>query len=229
MTNFDISNLILYKPNFLSNEQCDLLIKYYEDNKERKGEEHCPHAETGIETYSTFDVIDIEYGTKENELVSSSIEKMINMWHDYTDEFKMFHVAKRNSMLFSHKLRLMKYETGAKIHPHIDHDPHVYGSCTFNLNEDYEGGDFAFFRGKKKIKLKKGDALIFPADYYWVHEVEPITKGVRYSTNCFLQDIPTSIKEQTQNLRSMLVNNYQFNPKDGKKYDIRSQKTKILY
>ena len=32
----------------------------------------------------------------------------------------------------------MKYEIGNKIHPHVDHDPHVYGSCTFNLNEEYK-------------------------------------------------------------------------------------------
>ena len=75
------------------------------------------------------------------------------MWQDYTDKFKMFHVRKRGSMLYSHKLRLMKYETGAKIHPHSDHDPYIYGSCTFNLNEEYEGGEFVFFRGNKKIEL----------------------------------------------------------------------------
>ena len=145
--------------------------------------EHCYHAVTGLDTDSTFDMIDILYGTKEHELVSSSLEKMINLYHNHTDQFKMFHITRKQRMLYSHKLRLMKYETGAKIHPHTDHAPYIYGSCTFNLNEEYEGGEFAFFRGKKKIKLKRGDALIFPADHYWVHEVKPITKGVRYSTN----------------------------------------------
>jgi len=220
-SNFDITNLILHKPRFLSNEKCNFLIEHFENNKQRVEKEHCPHAETGIETYSSYDVIDILYGTEEHKLVSSSIEEMINMWQDYTDQFQMFHKWKRNSMLFSHKLRLMKYETGAKIHPHTDHDPHVYGSCTFNLNDEYEGGDFVFFRGKKKIKLNKGDALIFPSDYFWVHEVKPITKGVRYSTNCFLQNIPTSIREQTVNFQKKILNEYKFNPTDGIKYNIK--------
>ena len=220
-TYFDITNLILHKPRFLSEEQCDSLIKYYEDNEERKTREHCPHAESGIDTYSTFDVIDILYGTEESNLVSSCIEEMINLWQDYTDEFKMFHKWKRRSMLYSHKLRLMKYEKGAKIHPHVDHAPHVYGSCTFNLNENYEGGDFVFFRGKKKIKLKKGDALIFPANYFWVHEVEPITKGVRYSTNCFLQDLPSTVIQEVENTRDTLINNYTFNEKDGNQFKIK--------
>ena len=220
-TSFDITKLILHKPNFLSKEQCDLLINYYENNKKQKVREHCPHAVTGIETESTFDVIDIPYGTEENKLVSSSIEKMINMWQDYTDKFKMFHVRKRGSMLYSHKLRLMKYETGAKIHPHSDHDPYIYGSCTFNLNEEYEGGEFVFFRGNKKIQLKRGDALIFPADHFWVHEVKPIKKGVRYSTNCFLQNMPTSLIEHLRRLENVLRNSYKFNSKDGIRYNIK--------
>jgi|TARA_Y100000114_G_C11657698_1_gene277436 hypothetical protein len=220
-TSFDITKLILHKPNFLSKEECDLLINYYENNKKQKIREHCPHAVTGIETESTFDVIDIPYGTEENKLISSSIEKMINMWQDYTDKFKMFHVHKRSSMLYSHKLRLMKYETGAKIHPHSDHDPYIYGSCTFNLNEEYEGGEFVFFRGNKKMQLKRGDALIFPADHFWVHEVKPIKKGVRYSTNCFLQNMPTSLREHLTRLENVLRNSYKFNPKDGIRYNIK--------
>ena len=222
--NFDISNLILHKHNFLSEKECDTLIEYYEKNKKRSSREHCHHAVTGVDTESTFDVIDILYGTEEHKLVSSSLEKMINLYHNHTDQFKMFHIMRRNDMLYSHRLRLMKYETGAKIHPHTDHIPHVYGSCTFNLNEEYEGGEFALFRGKKKIKLKRGDALIFPADNYWVHEVKPITKGVRYSTNCFLQSLPQSILEHLSSLEAALYNNYKFNPKDGVKYNIKEPK-----
>ena len=84
----------------------------------------------------------------------------------------------------------MKYETGQWIHPHTDHDPHVYGSCTINLNNDYEGGVFAFWGGKHKVELKRGDCMIWPADFLWVHEVEEITRGTRYSVNCFLRNKP---------------------------------------
>ena len=89
-------------------------------------------------------------------------------------------------MLYSHKLRLMKYEKGAKIHPHVDHAPHVYGSCTFNLNENYEGGEFRFFNGQIKEIFTTGDAMMFPAEPIWIHGTEPITKGTRYAINCFL-------------------------------------------
>tara|TARA_R110000851_G_scaffold151527_2_gene292755 strand:+ start:74 stop:433 length:360 start_codon:yes stop_codon:yes gene_type:complete len=117
----------------------------------------------------------------------------------------------------------MKYQIGNKIHPHVDHDPHVYGSCTFNLNEDYEGGEFGFFRDKKNIDLKQGDVLIFPADYHWVHEVKPITKGTRYSVNCFLLDVPESVREELQLKKDELMEKYKFNPDDGIRYNINTE------
>ena len=218
---FDITKLILHKPKFLSKKECKSLIEYYEDNKKRKEKEHCAHAKTGIDTTSTMDVIDIKYGSEAEKFVAGKTEKMINLYHKHTDKFKMFHVLRKNTLLYSHMLRLMKYETGAWIHPHTDHAPYIYGSCSFNLNEEYEGGEFAFFRGKKKIKLKRGDALIWPADFFWVHEVNPITKGVRYSTNSFLLSIPNSIRESIINFTDLLVRNYKFNSKDGRKYIIK--------
>ena len=86
--------------------------------------------------------------------------------------------------------RIIKYKKGQWIHPHTDHDPNVYGSCTINLNEDYDGGIFSFWGGKHKVELKRGDCMIWPADFLWVHEVEEITRGTRYSVNCFLRNKP---------------------------------------
>tara|TARA_Y100000004_G_scaffold26128_1_gene26437 strand:- start:1484 stop:2170 length:687 start_codon:yes stop_codon:yes gene_type:complete len=219
----DITDLILHKKNFLSKKECSNLINYFEQNKSQKAREFCPEASTNIDTWSTFDVINVPCGSKEYKIIASAIEKMINLFHSYTDKFKMFHSARKYNLLYSHQIRLMKYETGAKIHPHSDHDAHIYGSCTFNLNEGYEGGDFAFFRGKKIIKLKQGDALIFPADHYWVHEVKPIKKGVRYSVNCFLQNIPESVKEKLVLKENELMKEYIFNPSDGIKYNINKE------
>jgi predicted 2-oxoglutarate/Fe(II)-dependent dioxygenase YbiX len=219
--NFQIEKLILHKKKFLSKKECDSIIQYYEDNKEKKNKEHCIHAVTGVDTTSTMDVVDIEYGTEIEKLVSGKTEDMINLYHDYTEKFKMFHIYRKNSLLFSHKLRLMKYEKGAWIHPHVDHSIYIYGSCSFNLNNEYEGGDFQFFNGKKKIKLGKGDALIWPADYFWVHQVTPITEGVRYSTNSFLQSVPDSIKNNINNFAELLLKNYKFNPADGRMYNIK--------
>ncbi len=217
---FDISKLILHKKNFLSQNECETLINYYETHKNKSEKEHCLEASTNQDTWSTFNKVNIPCGSQVYNIVASAIENIINTYHSYTDKFKMFHSYRKNSLLYSHQIRLMKYEVGNKIHPHVDHSPHVYGSCTFNLNNNYSGGEFCFFRGKKKINLKQGDVLIFPADYHWVHEVRPVTKGIRYSVNCFLLDVPESVRQELEIKRNELMEKYIFNPEDGVRYNI---------
>ena len=96
-------------------------------------------------------------------------------------------------------IRILKYDVGQSIEDHSDvggtiEDTSIYrgifsgirASCTLNLNEDYEGGEFRFFDGQIKESFKTGDAMLFPAEPIWIHGTEPITKGIRYSINCFL-------------------------------------------
>jgi predicted 2-oxoglutarate/Fe(II)-dependent dioxygenase YbiX len=54
-------------------------------------------------------------------------------------------------------------------------------SCSFVLNDDYEGGEFAFFDRELKYKLKKGSCIMFPSNFMYPHEIMPVTSGTRYS------------------------------------------------
>ena len=54
-------------------------------------------------------------------------------------------------------------------------------TCSLLLNNNYEGGEFAFFDRKLIYKLKKGSALLFPSNFIYEHEILPITKGTRYT------------------------------------------------
>lgn len=54
-------------------------------------------------------------------------------------------------------------------------------SCSFALNDDFEGGEFAFFDQELKYKLSKGSALMFPSNFMYPHEIMKVTKGTRYS------------------------------------------------
>ena len=198
MTAPTLLDLIYIKRNFLSRDQCNVIINEFETSACGGEREHCYQAFTNIDTYSTFKTKASQIGTDSFSLIHSTIEHMINEYHDYLDTFNAFHVMRRGSMLHPHKYRIMKYEKGAWIHPHVDHDTGIYGSCTLNLNEEYEGGDFAFWGGKHKIKLGVGDVMIWPADYFWVHEVEEITKGTRYSANTFLCRHPFEMPEEVK-------------------------------
>tara|TARA_R100000935_G_scaffold52073_1_gene79033 strand:- start:675 stop:1289 length:615 start_codon:yes stop_codon:yes gene_type:complete len=91
-----------------------------------------------------------------------------------------------NYVTQTQNIRILKYKEGEFIGDHSDMDEKIRASCTLNLNEDYEGGEFRLFNGREKLSFKTGDALFFPAEPIWIHGTEPIKSGTRYSINCFL-------------------------------------------
>ena len=184
----DLRQFIVQKENLLNNDECNFLIETFNSHQQKIYLEECNNAFTGLSQHSTFLAQTLEEDSEACDLVHKKVKTMVNHFHEHIDSFNMFSVGGKESLVYPHKYRLLKYETGAQIHPHVDHSRGVYGSCTINLNDNYSGGEFGFWGNKEKVKLKKGEGLIFPADFYWVHQVNPIEKGQRYSTNCFLQD-----------------------------------------
>ena len=77
---------------------------------------------------------------------------------------------------------------------HIDSiiDPEKVGkaravSIIIALNSDYEGGIFNFPLQNYKVKLKQGDAIVFPATYTHPHEVScPENGTLRYTINTWM-------------------------------------------
>ncbi len=187
-----ITDLKFHVDKLVPKDVCDYFINFYEDNIE--------HAKTE-RSY--------KHKTKINE---EDNYKCINLTHLYLDDNKFkipLDIAKKyihimlinyelyiknticptfdiNNMSQSSNIRILKYKEGEYIKDHVDHEGSVRASCTLNLNEDYEGGEFRFFNGQIKHSFKTGDAMLFPAEPIWIHGTEPITKGVRYSINCFL-------------------------------------------
>jgi len=78
---------------------------------------------------------------------------------------------------------LLKYEVGQFYTQHTDSFKGRPSSvaCSFALNDDYEGGEWAFFNREIVIKLPKGSAVLFPSNFMYPHEIIPVTKGTRYS------------------------------------------------
>jgi len=78
---------------------------------------------------------------------------------------------------------LLRYETGQFYTQHVDSfkaRPRAV-SCSFALNDDYEGGEFGFFDREITIKAPKGGAVLFPSNFMYPHEILPVTSGTRYS------------------------------------------------
>lgn len=78
---------------------------------------------------------------------------------------------------------LLRYKEGQFYTTHTDSfkaRPRAV-SCSFILNDDYEGGEFAFFDRELKYKPKKGSCIMFPSNFMYPHEIMPVTSGTRYS------------------------------------------------
>jgi len=177
--------------NVFSPDQCKLLIDEFEREKSNSVRERCLHAITGYEVESTFNRIELKPKTETFDLVHNATKYMIKNWiHQLKKMNCVFTKVIEMNLNFVHMYRLMCYEKGGWIHPHIDWDNFCHASCTIALNDDFEGGQFSFFNGKYNVNLKAGQAMIFPANTYWIHEVKNVTKGKRYSTNCFILSVP---------------------------------------
>lgn len=78
---------------------------------------------------------------------------------------------------------LLRYKENQFYLEHIDafkKEPRIV-SCSFALNDNYDGGEWAFFDKKVVKKIPKGSAILFPSNFMYPHQILPVTKGVRYS------------------------------------------------
>lgn len=125
----------------------------------------------------SFDVV-----IKKNQETRQKIDKMIfpiagQAIKEYTRHFNHTNIEQDTGY------ELLKYETGQFYTTHTDsfkERPRAV-SCSFALNDDYEGGEFAFFDRELVYNLKKGSCIMFPSNFMYPHEIMPVTSGTRYS------------------------------------------------
>lgn len=77
------------------------------------------------------------------------------------------------------------YYTGTSYYHHIDCSKvkDFYRerllSCIIQLNSDYKGGELEFPNQNFKVRLEKGDIMLFPSIHTHSHTVHPVTYGER--------------------------------------------------
>ena len=174
---------------------CKQLIDIFEKYPELNGLESSYKYKTKSNELDNFKCLNLSRIDNPNEDIQYALNTAKNyiniMVINYVAYIKSKGISPNfNSHLInsSQNIRILKYEEGQCIKDHTDVNYRTRASCTLNLNEDYEGGEFRFFDGQIKDKYKTGDAMIFPAEPIWIHGTEPITKGTRYSINCFLHN-----------------------------------------
>jgi predicted 2-oxoglutarate/Fe(II)-dependent dioxygenase YbiX len=178
----NITDYIVVIKNALTDSLCDLILNEFKNSDEwvdtvvGSGE-----LNKSIRNCQTI-VISYPHIIEKNKKVRSKMDKYIfasasKCIQEYNLKFSHCNIQEDSGY------ELLKYSEGCFYVEHTDSfkaRPRAV-SCSFILNDDFEGGEFAFFNKELKYKLEKGDALLFPSNFMYPHEVMPVTKGTRYS------------------------------------------------
>ena len=181
----NLKDFIFTVDDLLTDGECDFIIDEFGKNEIYK--ESCFESNSTEIRYSTVDITSLVPNTEAFDLVHNKTDHLIYEYSQYLNEFDFIWLEQMiANFTYSHNYRLMKYSEGQSIHDHVDKDRDIFGSATLALSDGYEGGHFRFFKGKHKLKTKKREGMIWPAEMYFVHDVSPITEGNRWSVNSFL-------------------------------------------
>lgn len=120
------------------------------------------------------------YSKQIKDVTSLLYTSLDRAFKHYTEELYPF--AKANIKSEEHEMHLLKYETAGHLPAHQDQgvSSRVLSTVIY-LNDDYDGGEIEFQHSGVKIKPEAGSIIFFPSNFLYVHEVYPITRGVRYS------------------------------------------------
>ena len=181
-----LEDYILVVENALLPEECDAVLAEYA---------YCSDwASATVVKYGGE--ADVDYGQRNCKVIGSSnvesISKNPNTRHKldaalfaasgkaiaaYVDKFKFCKISQDSGY------ELLKYECNEFFTEHVDaiNPYNRVVSCSFALNDGFEGGEFAFFGRSIKYSVPKGAALLFPSTFAYPHEIMPVTRGTRYS------------------------------------------------
>lgn len=179
--NTTLDNFIHVFDDVLSAKLCDQIIKEYEDSNswvqsvtalgENNKVRNCQ--EISISNPNIISQNELKRQNIDN-LIFESISQVVN-------KYKEFHPLV--DIEIDTGYQLLKYNKTQFYTQHTDSfkDQQRSLSCSIQLNDDYDGGDFAFFDRELIIKRKKGSAIVFPSNFMYPHEIMPVKKGIRYS------------------------------------------------
>jgi hypothetical protein len=169
--------------NIVSDELCDQILTEYHD---QCGDWSSSSVGGGTidRSIRNADVIGISHNVimQKNSNVRQLIDK--NLWECAAKSISLYNEKYPTASIVEDSgYDLLRYNTGYFYKEHTDsfkQQPRAV-SCSFALNNDFEGGEFSFFGRKLKISLKKGSVIMFPSNFMYPHEILEVTKGTRYS------------------------------------------------
>lgn len=177
-----VHDYIVVFENVITHNLCDAILNEFNNEEEWQKtvigngqiNENIRSAETIIISYPHVIEKNFKVRSKLDKYVFASAGLAIKK---YNEKFSLARIEEDSGY------ELLRYKEDQFYTQHTDSfkDRPRAVSCSFALNEDYDGGEFAFFDRELKYKLSKGSAIMFPSSFMYPHEIMPVTRGVRYS------------------------------------------------
>jgi predicted 2-oxoglutarate/Fe(II)-dependent dioxygenase YbiX len=177
----DIKDYIVVAKDVLSHEVCDAILKEYADSDEWQDSYTRGGILKDVRNVQTI-LMSLDQCIIKNPQIRKNLDQEVfggtsRAITKYNNKFTQAQIEQDSGY------ELLRYKPGQFYLQHTDSFKDVPRtiSCSFSLNDDYEGGEFAFFDREIAIKAPKGSAVLFPSNFMYPHEILPVTKGIRYS------------------------------------------------
>jgi Rps23 Pro-64 3,4-dihydroxylase Tpa1-like proline 4-hydroxylase len=178
-----INDYIVVFENVMAQSLCDAILEEYKAEHEWQktliGNQNTVN--TDIRSAETIPISYLSVINK-NPDIREKIDKYIfsaagTVIKQYNEKFPFSNIEEDSGY------ELLRYKEGDFYTQHVDSfkTRQRAVSCSFALNDDYEGGEWGFFNRELIFKLPKGAALLFPSNFMYPHEIIPVTKGARFS------------------------------------------------
>jgi len=178
----NINDYIVVFEDVMTHALCDAILKEFSKEEEWQktvvggGEinDKIRTAETVVISYPHIIEKNVKVRQKLDKYVFASAGLVIKK---YNERFPLCRIEEDSGY------ELLRYKEGQFYTEHTDSfkaRPRAV-SCSFALNNDYEGGEWGFFGREMVVKAPKGSAVLFPSNFMYPHEIMPVTKGTRYS------------------------------------------------
>lgn len=180
--------------NFLTDEECDYLENFARNNKIWDvTESHYNENGTIIYDHRPWEnrVATLNTLMKADQKVVDMLREIIQRLKPIIDEFFEVDAEPTNPAI-------VRWPVGTFQFPHADKELHEgpdagtendfpwYDLGTiFYLNDDYTGGELHFPRQEVAFKPKRKAVYFFPGDKYFIHGVDKVLSGTRYTSPWF--------------------------------------------
>lgn len=178
-----LSQYIKVYENVLTLEECELILNEYKDTDEWSSAT-VSSSNTANKNVRNCDIIPISNPTtiglneqNRRKIDSILLKKVGIAAKQYITEFP-------NCFLKSDSgYDLLRYQVGGYYTQHTDSFKEQLRtiSMSINLNDDYIGGNIAFFDREIQIRGGAGSVVLFPSNFMYPHEIMPVEEGTRYS------------------------------------------------